>query len=440
MLQKEALDIMKMGYNVYLTGEAGTGKTHVLNQYIKFLKNRKIPIGVTASTGIAATHLDGVTIDSWSGLGIREYIRDDEIRELSHKYHLKKRVTNAKVLIIDEISMMHGYRFDEIEKIVRYMKVSYAPFGGIQVILSGDLFQLPPVSRDRTNVDYVFKSRTWTSLDLRICYLHEPKRQRDNRFIQLLGDIRHNNINETTYELLTLAGEKKSFHSFTPTRLYTHNIDVDAINKNELDKIKGEPHFFYMSSVGPEKLIEAMKKNCLAPEVLELKKGALVMFVRNNYEAGYVNGTLGKVVGFDGNGDPMVKTLANKQIVVQSVSWTITEGDKIIAQITQIPLRLAWAITVHKSQGMTLDAAEIDLSKSFVEGMGYVALSRLRSLSGLRLLGINQMALRVNPEVAELDKVLWELSKEIAENLHKMGLIKKMMKQRDFMYKLTGGK
>lgn len=437
MLQKEALDILKMGYNVYLTGEAGTGKTYVLNQYIKYLKAKKIPVGVTASTGIAATHLDGVTIDSWSGLGIREYIRDDEIRELSRKYHLKKRITKAKVLIIDEISMMHGYRFDEIEKIIRYMKASYAPFGGIQVVLSGDLFQLPPVSHNRNNVDYIFKSKSWSSLDLRICYLHEPRRQTDERFIRLLNDIRHNNINETTYELLSYSANKNSKSNITPTKLYTHNVDVDTINKNELDTIHNESHFFHMSVVGPEKLTDNMKKNCLAPEHLELKKGALVMFVRNNYELGYVNGTLGKIVGFDHNGDPIVKTSSNKQITVLPSSWTISEESKIIAQITQIPLRLAWAITVHKSQGMTLDAAEIDLSKSFIEGMGYVALSRVKSLEGLKLLGINDMALRVSPEVSAVDKELISTSDEITKNLKKMGLIKKVMKQREFMYKLT---
>ncbi|OGG14741.1 hypothetical protein A2773_03955 [Candidatus Gottesmanbacteria bacterium RIFCSPHIGHO2_01_FULL_39_10] len=437
MTQKEALDIMKMGYNVYLTGEAGTGKTYVLNEYIKYLKNKKIAIGVTATTGIAATHLDGVTIDSWSGLGIREYIRDDEMRELARKYHTKKRITEAKVLIIDEISMMHGYRFDEIEKIVRFMKASYASFGGLQVILSGDLFQLPPVSRDRENIDFVFKSKAWKSLDLRICYLASPKRHSERRFLQLLNDIRHNKIDETTYEILKEANENKFPDGFRPTRLYTHNVDVDMINKAELEKISSEPRFYYMSSVGPEKLVEGMQRNCLAPAVLELRIGALVMFVRNNYEAGYVNGTLGRVVGFDKDQDPIVKTLNNKKIEVKRASWTISEGEKTIAELTQIPLRLAWAITVHKSQGMTLDAAEIDLSKSFVEGMGYVALSRVKSLEGLKLLGINQMALRVNPEISEIDKELRETSEEISQNWKKMGFLKKIMKQRDFMYKLT---
>ncbi len=437
MDQNEALDIMKMGYNVYLTGEAGTGKTYVLNRYIKYLKEKRVAIGVTASTGIAATHLDGVTIDSWSGLGIRDYISQSDLIELSHKWHLKRRLINAEILIIDEISMMQGHRFDAIDEILKYLRNNSLPFGGLQVILSGDLFQLPPVSFDKQNIDYIFKAKAWTELDLRICYLQEPMRQKDRQFLGMLYDIRHNKVDEATFELLSDTMHQEASDSITMTKLYTHNIDVDAINQRELDKIGGESHFYDMSAVGAEKLTAMMKKTCLAPGRLELKKGALVMFVRNNYELGYVNGTLGSVVGFNGNGDPIIETFAKQKITVAVASWTITEDDKIIAQITQVPLRLAWAITVHKSQGMTLDAAEIDLSKSFVEGMGYVALSRVKSLSGLRLLGINEMALRVSPEVAEIDKELIEISKDTAENLKKMGIIKKVMKQRKFMYRLT---
>lgn len=437
MLQKEALEIMKMGYNVYLTGEAGTGKTFVLNQYIQFLKTKHILVGVTASTGIAATHLDGMTIDSWSGLGVRDSITATDKNELFNKYHLKKRLKGAKVLIIDEISMMHGRRFDAIDQILRYMRDTNLPFGGLQVVLCGDLFQLPPVTRERNNIDFIFKSKVWDELNLQICYLHEAKRHADKELLKVLQDIRQRKVNKETLTNLIDKSKQSNDKTFIPTKLYTHNVDVDMINKSELDKIGDESKFFYMSTLGPEGLIQAMKRICLAPEVLELKKGALVMFVRNNYQKGYVNGSIGKIVAFDINGDPIVKTFDNRKINVDLATWTINDGEKIIAQITQIPLRLAWAITVHKSQGMTLDGAEIDLSKSFVEGMGYVALSRVRSLAGLRLLGINDMAFRVNQEVSDLDKQLVNLSTETAMNLKKMGILERWMKKRDFMYKLT---
>ncbi|MBI2611206.1 AAA family ATPase [Candidatus Gottesmanbacteria bacterium] len=437
MTQNQALDIMRMGYNVFLTGDAGTGKTHVLSTYISNLRKKNIPVAVTASTGIAATHIDGVTIDSWSGLGIRDDITDRELQEMTHKYHLRRRIERAKVLIIDEISMIHGKRFDAYDRILRFLRNVPLPFGGMQIVLSGDLFQLPPVSRARNNIDFIFKSKAWKELDLRYCYLRIPKRQTDERFLRLLSDIRHNSVDETTYELLAdrqyIPDGKESDY----TKLYTHNVDVDAINQRELDRIPSETRSYFMSSVGPSSLTDNMKRTCLAPEKLDLKKGALVMFVRNSYEKGYVNGTLGKVVGFDGNGDPQVKIISGSIITATSASWTIMDDDKIVAQITQIPLRLAWAITVHKSQGMTLDRAEIDLSKSFVEGMGYVALSRVKNLNGLRLLGINQMALRVNPEISEIDEYLQKISDETLKNLKKMGFLKKIMKQRKFMYKLT---
>ena len=441
MLQKEALDIMKMGYNVYLTGEAGTGKTYVLIKYLNFLKDKQIPTAITASTGIAATHLDGVTIDSWSGLGIRESISSDDLKLLKTKYHLVKRLRRAKILVIDEISMIHGLRFDAIDRILRNIRDDSAPFGGLQVILSGDLFQLPPVTYDKQNIDFIFKSTAWQDLNLRICYLHEPKRHnKDHELLTILNQIRHNQVNNEVLVLLNNIMEKSDNRSYFQTKLYTHNVDVDNINQIELDKISNEPHIHYMVAVGNESLTDMMKRTCLAPEKLELKKGAFVMFVKNNYNKGYVNGTLGRVISFDKNDDPIVESLSKKRITVEPESWTITDDNKIIAQITQIPLRLAWAITVHKSQGMTLDSAEIDLSRSFIEGMGYVALSRVKSLKGLRLLGINQMALRVNPEVSEFDRHLDKLSIETARNLKKMGWIGRYIKKCKYMYKLTSSK
>lgn len=161
------------------------------------------------------------------------------------------------------------------------------------------------------------------------------------------------------------------------------------------------------------------------------------MFVRNNFEKGYFNGTLGKVIGFARNGNPVVKTASGSKIGVGIAEWTVFDQDKIVAQLRQLPLRLAWAITVHKSQGMTLDGAEIDLSKSFVPGMGYVALSRVRSLARLKLLGINDMAFKVSTEVSDIDKYLVAYSEEVRENLKKMGFWRKWMAKRRWMYEMT---
>lgn len=437
MTQKEALDIMKMGYNVFLTGQAGTGKTHVLNSYIKYLKDKNVVLGITASTGIAATHMDGVTIDSWSGLGIKDELTDEDVRNLHKKMYLRIRLLSTKVLIIDEVSMLHAHRFDLINKILKIFRKSDKPFGGVQVILSGDFFQLPPVSNTRGEPDYIYKSPSWKEMDVRICYLDRPYRQADPDFLSILNSIRRNDITDDTFQILIKTIGQQIPGGIPPTKLYTHNVDVDAINLGELDKIPETPHTYEMTSSGLPKLVESMKKNCLAPEKLELKKGAIVMFVKNNFEKGFVNGTMGKVESFDRENNPVVKTTDGRVIHTGPAKWTIAENNITRAEISQIPLRLAWAITIHKSQGMTLDEAEIDLSKTFSPGMGYVALSRVKSLKGLRLLGINNLALQVNPEVIEFDRQMARISEETSDNLKKLGLLKKIMKQREFMFKIT---
>ena len=189
-----------------------------------------------------------------------------------------------------------------------------------------------------------------------------------------------------------------------------------------------------MERKGPAKLTEALVKGCLAPEELQLKKGAVVMFVKNNFEEGYVNGTLGRVASFDtGTKLPIVETTSGKTIHVQPTDWTISEEGKVLASITQLPLRLAWAITVHKSQGMSLDAAEIDLSKSFEPGMGYVALSRVRSLDGLSLMGMNEEAFLVHPRVTALDGALRAQSKRHAGEIAALDAYEKKNRHKEFV-------
>lgn len=437
MTQKDALETVKLGYSVYLTGEAGSGKTFLLNEYIAFLRKNKVEVGVTASTGIAATHLGGVTIDSWSGLGMKDDLSEQELRFISQNHHLQNRMIKTKVLIIDEVSMLHGKRLDSIDVICRTVRNKQTPFGGLQVIMTGDLFQLPPVSEQRSNYDYIHKSKVWKEMQPKILYLESQYRQKDPVFNQVLSAIRENKVDTNIKHILLQTKHHEFKGSVMPTKLYTHNIDVDEINKKQLDLIPHEQHEYLMTSVGSEGLINALKRGCLAPENLMLKKGAQVMFVRNNHKAGYFNGTLGKVIGFDRDDRPIVETFEGIKIHVDRAQWNIMEDSKIRAEITQYPLRLAWAITVHKSQGMTLSSAEMDLSKSFVHGMGYVALSRVRSLKGIKLLGINDFALSVNPEIVEYDKTLRQKSREDVNQLHAMGWFKRFFMKRDFMYKIT---
>jgi ATP-dependent DNA helicase PIF1 len=198
------------------------------------------------------------------------------------------------------------------------------------------------------------------------------------------------------------------------TRLYSHNMDVDSINQRHLHEIVETGRVYEMQSSGQKPKIETLVKSVLAPEQLELKKGAEVMFVANNFALGFVNGTRGRVVDFV-DSLPLVVLPNGREIKVERHSWKLEEDGRTRAEVAQLPLRLAWAITIHKSQGMSLDAAEIDLSRSFTPGMGYVALSRVRSMEGVYLNGINQMALSMHPLIFEFDADMRSHSELLAD-------------------------
>ncbi|MFH1780928.1 MAG: PIF1 family DEAD/DEAH box helicase [Candidatus Nealsonbacteria bacterium] len=404
MTQAQAFKILKSGCNVFLTGSAGTGKTFLLNKFIAYLRKKKLNIGITASTGIAATHIDGRTIHSWSGMGIKDNLTDKEINQLLRKDKLRAKIKDTQVLIVDEISMLDASRLDLLDSICRLAKEPLLPFGGIQMIMCGDFFQLPPVDSGSGNSAFAYESSAWKRADMKICYLDKQFRQNDSGFIKILNNIRNNQADEDTLiKLKARLHQAVNLKTINPIKLYTHNIDVDSVNNYELSKISGDEFNYEMLGYGPKELVKVLKKNCLAPERLSLKIGAMVIFVKNNFNQGYVNGTLGKVIGFDKFDFPIIEIESGDEITVTTTSWNIEEDRQVVASIAQIPLRLAWAITVHKSQGMTIDAAEIDLSKSFEYGMGYVALSRVRTLENIKLMGINEMALKVNPKVVEKD-------------------------------------
>ncbi|MFO8053011.1 MAG: AAA family ATPase [Candidatus Omnitrophota bacterium] len=437
MTQQEAMKILKMGYNVCLTGSPGSGKTFLLNKYIDFLKKEGVKVGATASTGIAATHISGVTIHSWSGIGIKNEISQKDIQHLLKKRWLRKRLQNTKVLIIDEMSMLPAHRLDLVNQIIQAFKSNhFQPFGGIQVVLSGDFFQLPPVSKKNEPPSYFINhSRAWEEMGLRVCYLDEQWRQTDQEYLTVLNDIRTNSVSNQTVKLLQKQNRNGFNGSIKPPKFYTHNVDVEAENKRELAKIQTKSHRFIMESEGPEVLVNALKQSCLASEELVLKLNAPVLFLKNNFNKGYVNGTLGKVADFK-EGEPIVKTTDKRYITVTPEEWNIEEDGVVKAKVTQLPLRLAWAITVHKSQGMNLDAAEIDLSRSFEPGMGYVALSRVRSLKGVHLKGFNDMAFQVNREALELDRQLQSLSRQVAKRLSTMPLQEQAKRQKEFLSSL----
>lgn len=414
MDQALALEVLHAGHNVMLTGPAGAGKTYVLNQFIRQAKADGKHVSVTATTGLAATHLGGNTIHAWSGIGVK-----DELEADFEDYILKGRrdiIETTDVLVIDEISMLHDYRLDMVDTVARTVRDNDRPFGGIQVVLCGDFFQLPPVNRDGSREGgFVTNSNAWKELDPVICYLNEQHRQDDQQFLDILNALRGNDIRRNHAEAL-LARVDAHLEDDNITELHTTNIDVEVINQRQLRELDGAAQYFDMTTTGSENYVASLKRSCMAMDRLALKEGALVMAVKNSIDRKYVNGSLGVVKRFEkGSGYPVVEFRNGKTVTMQPDSWELRDGDKKRAGLSQIPLRLAWAITVHKSQGMTLDAARVDLRKAFVEGMGYVALSRVRRLDSLCLLGINKMALRVSPDALEIDDMLRKGSARAAE-------------------------
>jgi ATP-dependent DNA helicase PIF1 len=414
MRQKQALSVMVSGRSVFLTGPPGAGKTYVLHHFIKRAEQAGKKVAVTASTGIAASHIAGTTIHSWSGLGIMDDLTSEDLERLSSNERLLKRYNGTDILVIDEISMLHGKRLDMINQLAKVLRGNEQPFGGLQVILVGDLFQLPPISRNSYELDLAHLSAAWQDLDLAICYLTEQHRQAESdELLAVLVAMRQGELDVMHQEIIQSRLRITPTDGQTVTRLYTHNVDVEAINQRYLTALPSAARCYHMQSKGSKAKLEQLTKNLLASETLELKIGAEVMFVANNFGEGYVNGTRGTVLEL-GIGGPTVKLLNGRKIVVEPHTWSLNEDGRVRAEASQLPLRLAWAITIHKSQGMSLDAAEVDLSKAFTPGMGYVALSRVRSLNGLFVLGLNAMALNMQPQMFEFDRQLQLASAALA--------------------------
>lgn len=472
MRQSSALDILKTGQNVFLTGSAGSGKTYTLNQYIDYLRARRVPVAVTASTGIAATHMNGTTIHSWSGIGIKDELSDRDLANLSRKQFLADRLKDTAVLIIDEISMLHAKQLNLVNQVLKYVRKNDKAFGGIQVVVAGDFFQLPPIgSKGETNREkFAFMSQAWLDAKFHICYLSEQHRQVSEAanggldLDDILNQIRRQEVSFEAIAALEATFDQNV--DIKRTRLYTHNLNVNKINDKELAALDGEMMRFEATATGDSKLVETLKKTVRTQDDLVLKVGAKVMFIKNNSELGVSNGTMGELIGFaavkiddkDTSADlieadeenaesatakgtkskakkdkedkekpkdkkpttqkmPVVRLNSGREVIAEPEEWIIEDetGD-VLASYLQVPLCLAWAITIHKSQGMTLEAAEIDLSRTFELGQGYVALSRLKSLAGLQLLGMNDMSLQLDPLARGADKRFLALSEEADAN------------------------
>lgn len=310
MKQATALDILKTGKNVFLTGSAGAGKTYTINQYLHYLRARDVAVAVTASTGIAATHMNGMTIHSWAGIGISNELTAKDIARIKKRTVVVERIERTKVLVIDEISMLHRQQFELINQVLQAIKENTLPFGGIQLLVAGDFFQLPPIGEPHeSNRDkFAFMAQAWLDADFQICYLSEQHRQKADKTAvagntyygldlnAILNQIRSQQFTPHIMPALTATAEHVLADN--RTRLFTHNVNVQAINEQELGKLTTAAHTFRAWGEGDEKLVETLKKSVRNTPELVLKLGAKVMFIKNNTELNVSNGTMGKVVDF----------------------------------------------------------------------------------------------------------------------------------------------
>lgn len=403
MTQEKALEHLKGPRNVFLTGQPGTGKTYTINQYIEWCIDNGIMPSVTASTGIAAVHVSGSTIHSWAGVRDDNALSAQDIEDILGNPWIRDRICKCEVLIIDEISMVSAKLLNVVAKLCMAARNSDEAFGGIKVIAVGDFFQLPPVKGE-----FAFTAEAWDQADFKVCYLHEQHRQDDKVFNDILTNIRAGHLTDEQKAIIRERVTQDASELDGAIRLDTHNAKVDKINDMKLNRLEGTPTTYKMDERGNESVVKMLKANCLSPERLILKPGAKVMFTQNDIDKRWVNGTQGEVVEC---GDHFVKVRLRSGVVVDVMQgdWEKCEGygknKHVIAMISQIPLKLAYAITIHKSQGMTLDEAVIDVSHVFACGHAYVAVSRVRSLEGVHFQGrLTKGFLNVDETVQEMDK------------------------------------
>lgn len=411
--QMTVFDRICAGESLFFTGEAGTGKSFLLEAVVASMSVSG-DVYVTASTGVAACAIGGTTLHSFAGVGLAEESVDTLVQKLTDGKtpHLRKaasRWRSARLLIVDECSMIDAPFFSKLDEIARRLRRNRdVPFGGLQVVLTGDFFQLPPVS----DAGMVFETESWKHLvGDKVYELTEAHRQRDERFLRMLRGLRQGCMSENDLQLMASRARLASEVPGDATMLYPTRKEADTVNEYKLSTLPGEEHIYDASDKG-----NCNADHWVAPARLVLKIGALVMFVKNvDLDAGVCNGSMGRVVDFaQTQGLPIVELFGAKSatpLTVCKQTWEMKQGDDVVASRAQIPLILAWAITIHKSQGTTLSKVVVSTSKMFEKSQLYVALSRCSTLEGLFIVGgiPQDRLMRPHPKVSSW----WALQNKI---------------------------
>ena len=397
-LQKKALSLILQGTSIFLTGGGGTGKSEFLKYFKKHYNTQRIAI--TSTTGTSAILIGGTTLHSYLGIGLGKGSMRSIAQKVRKKKYLRDRWINLKILVIDEISMLSAELFDKLEEVARIVRGNSKPFGGIQLVLSGDFCQLPCIGSD----NFCFEAKSWNKCVSEVVYLADIIRQTDPKFQKVLSNLRLGIKDEETIDIINsrIGVELESKFGIIPTKLFSHNVDVDRINNNALQKlaeINGTDilEFERIIYLNTKRKI----KHTQAPEKLSLTKGCQVMLLYNlDIANGLVNGSRGIVIDFM-NDKPIVKFINGEERVIDYHIWEVEDNNVKLGTVEQIPLKLGYAFSIHKSQGATLDLVELDLQHIFTHGMGYVALSRVRSLDALSVKSINWSRFTTHPKALE---------------------------------------
>ncbi|TQS36743.1 hypothetical protein Golomagni_02798 [Golovinomyces magnicellulatus] len=476
--QKRVLDlVINHSKSVFFTGSAGTGKSVLMRAIIAEL--RKIyarepdRVAVTASTGLAACNIGGVTLHSFGGIGLGKDDIPALVRKIKRNPKAKLRWLRTKVLILDEVSMVDGELFDKLEGIARALRNNGRPFGGIQLVITGDFFQLPPVPEfgNKSNeIKFAFDAGTWSTSIHHTIGLTQVFRQKDPEFANMLNDMRLGKITEKTELTFKSLNRSVASDGLEATELFPTRREVENANASRMQNLNGESHKYLARDGGLVKDVKIRDKllsNMMAPKVLELKKGAQVMLIKN-MDDGLVNGTIGKVRSFmserdfklrgetaagleklEGNSEdemsdeelnpPSLKTISRSQgqdglkdsdpaKLYPFVSFKLSDGTRRMMLIlpeewkvelpsgevqalrVQVPLILAWALSIHKAQGQTLPRVKIDLKKVFEKGQAYVALSRATTQAGLQVLNFDKSKVLAHPRVAQFYNSLYTVN------------------------------
>lgn len=422
--------------NVFISGPAGSGKSFIIGLVKNILDDKfkhHFIVSMTASTGLAASNIGGKTIHSWSGLGIysgKLKQRGAIDKEALGIYRKQTDLEYADVLVIDEISMLHAYYLDNLNVALKRIRKNDEPFGGIQVILMGDFMQLPPVTprssekKDGINYGFAITSDAWKEGNFSICYLDKVHRASDPALKRMLQRISVGKPDEETMALIGQAEERDRDPEKVYSVLFTTNKNVDAYNQEKLNENPNPSIYMQPSTMGSRKHITELMKQHAIPESLEMKKDAVVIVTANIPEERVYNGTVARFFSYDRVNDTVTlitndgrfvqipKISREKEEKVKKSTATNSKDEKemdevsvnVVAVIRYFPIKLGYAITVHKSQGQTFDAVEVDLSKCFAPGLGYVALSRVRNASDLIINGFSPRALEVDPDSLKYSK------------------------------------